>query len=81
MPVLPPYNRFDCCLYLLVVRLLEHGFLFLNWSGRVEYIILSFFNFNRKIFSELLYSRCASLIKFRSPQGRTRNFNINNSLC
>ena len=42
MPVLPPYNRFDCCLSLLVVRLLEHGFLFLNWSGRVGYFILSF---------------------------------------
>ena len=28
-----------------------------------------------------MYSHCASLIKFRSPQGRTRNFNINNSLC
>ena len=51
VPVLPPYNRFDCCLYLLVVRLLEHGFLFLNWSGRVEYIILGFLNFNRKMFN------------------------------
>ena len=40
VPVLPPYNRFHCCLSLLVVRLLEHGFLFLNWSGRVEYIII-----------------------------------------